>query len=265
VSADATISAMRKLGFSDAQILSVVEQMEKDRKEAARKANADRQARWRMRNSNNDSNGVTRVTRVTRDIVTDESPYKENHARADGNPNPLTTFEDNNITPLPTVSPPAERKSKSVMGPQAILETVFSPQTAAELIAHRRSKREPLTEGAAKRLVKAVTDWGGDPEAAASEMMLRGWTGFKGEWMQPSARAGPASRQQQSRGGGVARMLKESLERTANARTAETSGFDAPLGLPFDGGAGGRPDGGDDGGISRPDIQVLVGGAVRRM
>lgn len=76
--------------------------------------------------------------------------------------------------------------------PLAILSECLTEQTAKDLIAHRQAKRTKLTPRAARELVKAFRDYG-DPEAAAAEMMLRGWTGFKPDWMR-NARAGPSQK-----------------------------------------------------------------------
>jgi hypothetical protein len=74
--------------------------------------------------------------------------------------------------------------------PLSILTECLSAEVAADLIAHRRAKKSPLTAGSAKGLVKQFREYG-DPEAAAQAMMANGWTGFKAEWMRSEARAGP--------------------------------------------------------------------------
>lgn len=82
------------------------------------------------------------------------------------------------------IAPPA-KKSKPVSAEREVLEilaTVLSPETCADLLEHRKAKRSKLTAGAAKGLVKEFTA-SGDPESAAREMLLRGWTGFKAEWL----------------------------------------------------------------------------------
>lgn len=63
-----------------------------------------------------------------------------------------------------------------------ILLECLSEKTVSDLIAHRQAKRAKLTPRAARELVKAFTAFG-DAEAAAAEMILRGWTGFKPDWM----------------------------------------------------------------------------------
>lgn len=87
-----------------------------------------------------------------------------------------------------TPSPTPDRKAKPENNPPSvrqILESCLSPQTAADVIAHRKAKRSPLTSRAAHLLVDAFNEYGA-PEAAAAEMIARGWTGFKAEWMRNS-------------------------------------------------------------------------------
>lgn len=72
-----------------------------------------------------------------------------------------------------------------------ILSECLPEETAAEVIAHRKALKSPLTPGAAKGLAKAFSEFG-DPVAAANAMMARGWRGFKSEWMHEEMRAGPS-------------------------------------------------------------------------
>jgi hypothetical protein len=92
-----------------------------------------------------------------------------------------------------------------------ILCEVLSDATAKDLIAHRLAKKSKLTPRAAKELVRAFKAFG-DPEAAAAEMIMRGWVGFKSEWMQNNQRAGPPQ-PDPNRRGGLARLYREVCER----------------------------------------------------
>lgn len=74
--------------------------------------------------------------------------------------------------------------------PLEILQECLSEATARDVVEHRRKKRSPLTDRAAQELVREMVAFG-DPERAAAEMISRGWTGFKSEWMANQARAGP--------------------------------------------------------------------------
>lgn len=93
-----------------------------------------------------------------------------------------------------------------------ILCEVLSETTASDLLTHRQAKKSKLTPRAAKELVKAFKAYG-DPEAAAAEMMLRGWIGFKPDWMENNQRAGPIQNYDPNRRGGLARLYREICER----------------------------------------------------
>lgn len=86
-----------------------------------------------------------------------------------------------------------------------ILQEVLSEATAKDLIAHRQAKKSKLTPRAARELVRQFLTFG-EPEKAASEMMLRGWTGFKSDWMNDAPRAGPSNGR-----GGMASLLAKSM------------------------------------------------------
>ena len=110
MSADSVISAMRALEFSDAQILSVVSEMERQRKETAREANARRQREYRERNANNTHNAVTGVTGVTGDIVTDDSLYNERASAPVCSNGSSLRSEPVSLKPNPSGLSKAERK-----------------------------------------------------------------------------------------------------------------------------------------------------------
>lgn len=84
---------------------------------------------------------------------------------------------------------PGKSRSKRTTGAEVetILLEILTPATTADLIAHRKAKREPLTERAARIAVEEMRRHG-DPEACAREWILRGWRGFKADWM-PDARS----------------------------------------------------------------------------
>lgn len=67
----------------------------------------------------------------------------------------------------------------------AILDTltaVLGEEYAIAVMDHRRAKKCPLTPLSAKILAKQF-GLCPDPKAAVEEMLNRGWTGFKAEWM----------------------------------------------------------------------------------
>lgn len=70
------------------------------------------------------------------------------------------------------------------MTPRQMLETVLDEEHAQGILDHRKAIRKPLTERAAMLLAKELQKTG-DPNAAADEILLRGWRGFKSEWLVP--------------------------------------------------------------------------------
>jgi len=84
-------------------------------------------------------------------------------------------------------SPPKRTDDQT---PMEILRGGLSEQTAADVIAHRKAKRSPLTPRAARLLIENFKS-SGDAERAAQTMILRGWTAFKPEWDRAESRAGP--------------------------------------------------------------------------
>lgn len=87
-----------------------------------------------------------------------------------------------------------------------ILQETLSEATAKDLIAHRLAKKSKLTPRAARELVRQFIAFG-EPEKAASEMMLRGWTGFKADWMDTYPNSAPSSNGK----GGMASLLAKSM------------------------------------------------------
>lgn len=87
--------------------------------------------------------------------------------------------------------------------PKTTLLEVLSPEIADGVIEHRRAMKRPLTALAAKGLAKGFAATG-QPDAAATMMVERGWQGFKVEWFE-NARAGPQS-------GGRANGMHEAMK-----------------------------------------------------
>ncbi len=69
----------------------------------------------------------------------------------------------------------------------AALGAVLDDDHAHAVLDHRRTKKCALTVFAAKLLAKQFALCA-DPNGAAEEMILRGWTGFKAEWINQRAR-----------------------------------------------------------------------------
>ncbi|RJP45465.1 hypothetical protein C4587_00785 [Candidatus Parcubacteria bacterium] len=185
----AAARAMLDSGATAEQIVAMVERAEDIKREKTRASNAERQRRFRANNSRND---VTRdsvtVTDVTRDAVTDAEPYI---ARA-GAPvcsNDFSNEKSKLDTPLPSEGHPQAKKPKAPT-PLEILSEVVSEKTAADVIAHRKALRKPLTPRAAELLAKSLVA-SGDAERAAATMIERGWQGYRADWDVPNSRAGP--------------------------------------------------------------------------
>jgi len=62
------------------------------------------------------------------------------------------------------------------------LLTVLDEECAMAVLDHRKAKKCPLTPFAARILAKQFALCP-DPRAAVEEMINRGWTGFKADWM----------------------------------------------------------------------------------
>ena len=63
----------------------------------------------------------------------------------------------------------------------AVLSPILGDELAAAIIQHRKAKKPPFTEYAAKLQVKEYIKTG-DPIAAAEMQILRGWTAIKSSW-----------------------------------------------------------------------------------
>lgn len=71
------------------------------------------------------------------------------------------------------------------MSPLEALTTVLDEDHARGVIEFRQKTiKKPLSEFAAKLLAKELSK-APDPNAAAEEMVLRNWRGFKVEWLFP--------------------------------------------------------------------------------
>lgn len=66
--------------------------------------------------------------------------------------------------------------------PRQILETVLSREKADAVIKHRKALRKPLTDDAAKLLIKALSKCRDGPERGVEMMIERAWLTYKPEW-----------------------------------------------------------------------------------
>lgn len=67
------------------------------------------------------------------------------------------------------------------------LQAIVGEEYALAVMEHRKVKKCPLTPLAARILAKQFALCP-DPKAAVEEMLNRGWTGFKAEWMRKAAK-----------------------------------------------------------------------------
>lgn len=72
------------------------------------------------------------------------------------------------------------------------LSKVLDAEHVAAVTEHRKKLRAPLSPHAAKLLAGKFAKCP-DPNAAADEMIARGWRGFEPDWLQSKARDGPPS------------------------------------------------------------------------
>lgn len=68
-----------------------------------------------------------------------------------------------------------------------ILSAVLGEELAADIVAHRKGLKCPLTARGAKALLKQY-QLAGDPVAAAEHHLNMGWRGFSADWMKPKGR-----------------------------------------------------------------------------
>jgi hypothetical protein len=195
------VGAIRKMlsaGLSIEQALIAAEAFEQEQAECAptRTAKQDRNARYyakkasekRLKASYSDvSDGIKTAEPASREEYnTTRAPAVIPVGLPNGNP-PINS-------PLPSEGPP-KAKSAREPTPAEILSEVVSPKTAADVVAHRKALRKPLTPRAAELLARSLAA-SGDAERAAATMIERGWQGYRADWdgATPNARAGPQSR-----------------------------------------------------------------------
>lgn len=255
--------AMADLGYSEKDTLALIKRLDEIKRERSRAANARRQSEWRSRNANNVGNAVTHVTRdtvtnngITRDTVTDEASSCadiELHARADGNPNSLTTFGNYN-TPSPTDSPPKSARSARCDSFEefyrAYPKHVGRKAALAKFQAAVRSGVDP------KKIISSAEQYAASVRSARLEDRFiphpATWLGqgrYDDEHLpQQIARAGP--RPNPNERGGFAMMYAEMLENDLEQRIEKTVTGEAVCGIPFR--PNDEPDGGggDDDGVS---------------
>lgn len=104
---------------------------------------------------------------------------------------PLENTPPNSQSSLRSDCEPAP-SAKQKPTPEKILSEFVSEKTAADVVAHRKALRKPLTPRAAELLAKSLAA-SGDAERAAATMIERGWQGYRADWdgATSNARDGP--------------------------------------------------------------------------
>jgi len=180
---------MEKHGCSAKQIAEAVKAAESEREETVlarrEKARVKKQAQRLAQKlkKNNDAVPATIGDDEGQSGTPGDNPlaYKDN-SRADA------------VVPVGDLqSPPVSLKTKPTVLQKSdpcleILTECLSEQTARDLIAHRKTIKSAISEGAARGLVKKFKA-SGDPESAASDYMANGYKGFFPK--NGDARAGP--------------------------------------------------------------------------
>lgn len=160
------IEALVDAGATPQQILAAVRAHEKAATDALahrRAVDAARQQRYRDRNA------------TLRD-VTVTVPSREG-VRAE-------------TTTLTLPVPIPKNKGESADALLAPLKAVLNEEAAKAVIEHRKRLKKPLTPRAAKMLAEKLGAFP-DPNAAADEMMLRGWSSIDATWDSLRPKTGP--------------------------------------------------------------------------
>lgn len=116
-----------------------------------------------------------------------QARYRERKEYEHNETSQNVTSDDKEIPP----TPPKENNNNKNINTRtreadqirANLESTLSPETAQDLIDHRKKLKKPLTASAAKRLAGKLALCRDGPEAAANAMISNGWQGFEPEWM----------------------------------------------------------------------------------
>lgn len=95
---------------------------------------------------------------------------KSNHLKTNKNNNRKATVLQSQPEPEP------EPLEDSPLTPREILCTILREETADDFISHRKAMKKPVTEVAARRLVKAVSNHP-DPDSVFDASIANGWQG----------------------------------------------------------------------------------------
>lgn len=170
------IRGMMAAGFTLDQALLAIEKMD-EAKRASAKTNAERQAAWRLRQkavTSNESN----VTAVTDPATTTALALAELEPKNLENSylkTPLKGVKKGKV--LATIEKPKSVNAECLTE----LGKVLDAGHAQAVLDHRNRMRKPMTPHAASLLASSLAE-APDPNAAADEMIERGWQSWKASW-----------------------------------------------------------------------------------
>lgn len=190
----ATVTAMAAAGCTAQQIAAVVEaheaavnstKVEKRAKDAARKrAQRERDAASAMSRGHdvtsrdNDGHGVTGTDIAGQCVTEQDAALAEQEPKTQEISYPKTPLKG--VKKGEVLAPAAKPRSTNA---ECLTELgkVLDQSHAQAVLDHRNRIRKPMTPHAASLLAKSLSQ-ASDPNAAADEMIERGWQGWRPDW-----------------------------------------------------------------------------------
>ena len=151
------------IGLSHEQMAGVLEIFEEEAETRKSKARA-RVQKWRDKNKGETLRNVTEHHKTSRNATVGLTRAVDSSSISE-------IKEDKKEDRAPMAPTPRDE-----------LGVVLDEERADAVLSHRKSLRKPLTARAAKLLASQFRKCP-DPNAAADQMIARGWTGFEPEWM----------------------------------------------------------------------------------
>ena len=182
----AVISLMRARGFSDSDIVDVIQAGVDGA--CARSAAAERQARYRDRKAANVTSDVTSDVTASHDTPPPNSP-------------PLSSPAPPTNTP-PLSPHPRIVSARASDGETMLLAAGMTAETLGDWKRVRTAKRAgPITQRVAEGFIRECRKADMSPEEAGRKCCEKGWQGFEADWVnKPQQRAGPMRPPQPLRG-----------------------------------------------------------------
>ena len=290
MSTASTIRRMLAAGLTIEQALTAVEAIEaeleesiRDRADRKRVNGAARQRAYMARkkasasNDSDDANDSADASSASDDVISVSNKLPRagiyNHARADGNLNPLTTFGDisspssNELSPL---RPEAARSARC-----ELFERFWNayPRRIGRKAALAKFQTAVRSGVDAEQLIAAAARFAEAHRLARTDQK---YIPHPATWLNhgryedeelpapftPAARAGPAIRDNRN---GVGYLLAEAYGIGSENGREETNYPENVRALPLTGDGERRADGGDDSGVSRNAVELLVANSIRRV